>query len=152
MESFFDFLFSNIALLVIIIGVISTFVGKWRNGTSEGEVKRKRIPEIIRETMSEYNQEKPKQWPNGQPVARTELHVPQKKLEAGELEAKLKQARDITEQKLPETRPMIHTPILDTESPVYKPDLRFDREKLIDGIIMSEVLGPPKSKINKRRQ
>ncbi|RFU61335.1 hypothetical protein [Bacillus sp. V59.32b] len=140
-------LFSNPIIAVVVIGIISSLLGRKKPESSDGEAKRKRIPEVIKETLGEYfpEEQKPK------PISRKNI---QEKKVPNEIEVKLQQAREITEQKLSEVRksPVFYQDSIDdSQSPIYKPDLKFDRQKLVDGIIMAEVLGPPKSKVNKRR-
>ncbi|MDQ0218260.1 hypothetical protein ELQ35_12790 [Peribacillus cavernae] len=146
MESLLEFLFGNSLLIIILIGVISTFLGK-RKKTDEtsGRDRRMTIPDVIRETLEKQSapakrHNEQTEWPE-----RTKI---------SDIEVKLEQARDVLEQKLPDPAksPVIyHKSIEETEISDYKPNLHFDRQKLIDGIIMSEVLGPPKSRMNKRR-
>ncbi|CAH0347048.1 hypothetical protein [Bacillus sp. CECT 9360] len=138
-------LFSNPIIAVVVIGIITSLFGKRKTEQSGGEAKRKRIPEVIKETLGEYFSEEEKPSPR---KTIQEKNVP------NEIETKLQQAREITEQNHSEVRksPVFHyDSIDDSQSPIYKPDLKFDRKKLVDGIIMAEVLGPPKSRVNKRR-
>lgn len=138
-------LVSNPIIAVVIIGIISSLFGKRKTEKSGGEPKRKKIPEVIKETLGEYFPEEEKTSP---PRTVQERKVP------SEMEVKLQQAREISGQKIAEVRrsPVFYQDSIDdSQSPIYKPDLKFDRQKLVDGIIMAEVLGPPKSRLNKRR-
>lgn len=158
MDFLFDVLFSNLPVIIIVIGVISSFIGKWKTSGPEGEAKRKRVSEIFKEAVEEHYPERqstPHQ--SRQRDSRDTERNPREILKetSGDVAVKLMQARMEVEQKLPEQakRPAItHKSIDDHEIPEYKADLHFDRQKLIEGIIMAEVLGPPKSRLNKRRR
>lgn len=160
MEFLFDLLFSNLPIIIIVIGVISSFLGKWKTSSPEGKAKRKKIPEIFKEAVEEHYPEKkstPKKHQSRQRDSRHPDRNPREILKetSDGIAGKLNQARMDVEQKLPdqEKRPAItHKSKEVHKIPEYKADLHFDRQKLIDGIIMSEVLGPPKSRMNKRRR
>ncbi|PLT34657.1 hypothetical protein [Bacillus sp. V5-8f] len=155
MEFLFELLLNNLPFIIIVVGVIYSFIGKRRSSAQQEQKKRKTVPEIFKEAWDEQNNEArtlPRQQKTIQPD--TENHPVAPDIAASQLEGKLNQARkdlalvlsaDGKETRAPGERIAEHN-----EYEAHRPDLHFDRQKLIDGIIMAEVLGPPKSRQKRR--
>ncbi|RFU65754.1 hypothetical protein [Peribacillus glennii] len=153
MDFLFDLLISNLPVIIIVIGVLSSVIGKWGASRTEQTEKRKKIPEILKEAWEENypekksTEKKPQRQQDDVKQSRSHLEKA-----VGDIEAKLHQAR---ESMLPDHAKhqsvVFHKVAEENKIPIEQTDLRFDRQKLMDGIIMAEVLGPPKSKQRRRR-
>lgn len=168
----FDFLFSNPIIIIILIGVISSLLKK-KNKGSQPKSGQPQAPkpiwkEVIREFQEEWLEEKKKIPKTIQEAKDIQLPDSKQKDEAAERKrvAELKRLQQEYEEKHhQEVEPEMSTPtvfpmpasakviplatmntISDKRSPIYNKEISFGKQELIDGIIMSEVLGPPKSK------
>ncbi|MEH6946688.1 hypothetical protein V7068_06350 [Bacillus sp. JJ634] len=153
----FEFLFENPFLLIILIGILSSMFKKKKepNRTSprQPEAPKKKWQEVIQEIQEEKPTAKPIQ--EAKPVQSTESVEIQEEDERRIADLKrLQQAYEEQQKRERESETAISTPsiasaaakvISDNRSPVYHKELSFGKQELINGIIMSEVLGPPRA-------
>lgn len=145
MESLFDFIFSNIWLLVIVFGVISSLFG----GDKKKKGKEHR-PQLDIPTMRTEKYDEPKQ--KAQPV---EMSIPvqedkpkeQKETTMAEEQLRYMQER-LARQAADVDKKVIAIQQSATTSrkqggvlPSYS-----QKSKLVNGIVMAEILGPPRAK------
>jgi hypothetical protein len=144
MHSLTDLIFNNIWSIIVLIGIISSAAGKIKKSTEKhsagGHNNRKQIsrkePAGKQEEVHEKQQvQKPLSEALREESAREEL------VRLSQQDAAIRQRRRA--EKMMSVRP---SAIRDESSPVYRQDLAFTREKLAEGIILAEVLGPPRSK------
>ncbi len=166
----FDFLFSNPIIIIILIGVISSLLKK-KNKPNQQKLGQPQAPkpiwkEVIQEIQKELLEEK-KKTPKTIQEARSVQYDSSTKSEEEEDTkriAELKRLQQEYEEKYtydvePEsnTAPVFPTPIKvkaapaasmisDEKSPIYNTKPSFTKQELINGIIMSEILAPPRSK------
>ena len=166
----FDFLFSNPIIIIILIGVISSLLKK-KNKPNQQKLGQPQAPkpiwkEIIQEIQEELLEEK-KKTPKTIQEARSVQQDPSTKLEEegeGKRIAELRRLQQEYEEKYtydvePNSHsvPVFSTPakvmvapvasmISDEKSPIYNTKPSFAKQELINGIIMSEILAPPRSK------
>lgn len=160
----FEFLFENPFLLIILIGILSSMFKKKKepNRTSprQPEAPKKKWQEVIQEIQEEWEEQttaKPIQ--EAKPVQPAESVEIQEEDERRIAELKrLQQAYEEQQKRERESETAISTPsivaakvISDDQSPVYHKELSFGKQELINGIIMSEVLGPPRAKRSLRQ-
>ena len=162
MESLIDVILGNLWLVIIVIGVISSMFGKKRSpdqqpqnsprsavpsAETRGQPKRMTMKEVYRQAVQEI--EKQLDPSGGAEGSKTEIQEAASKAEAAAeraeeqrktFEKKRKQAEAARTQQL--SRPAIG----DEDSPIYVKDLQVSRERLAEGMILSEILGPPRSK------
>lgn len=161
----FDFLFSNPIIIIILIGIISS-IFKNRNKPNQKKTGQPQAPkpvwkEVIREIQEEWLEEKkktPRPIQEGKRVISTEkneLDAEAERKRVAELKRLQQEYEGIREYSekdegaitsiVAAESPLLET-ISDMKSPVYNKELSFGKQELIQGIIMSEVLGPPKAK------
>ncbi|AZV44438.1 MULTISPECIES: hypothetical protein [Peribacillus] len=162
----FEFLFENPFLLIILIGILSSMFKKKKepNRTSprQPEAPKKKWQEVIQEIQEEWEEKttaKPIQ--EAKPVQSAEAVEVQEEDERRIAELKrLQQAYEEQQKRERESETAVSTPsiasaaakvISDDQSPVYHKELSFGKQELINGIIMSEVLGPPRAKRSLRQ-
>ena len=160
----FEFLFENPFLLIILIGILSSMFKKKKepNRTSprQPEAPKKKWQEVIQEIQEEWEEKttaKPIQ--EAKPVQSAEAVEIQEEDERRIAELKrLQQAYEEQQKRERESETAISTPsiaaakvISDDRSSVYHKELSFGKQELINGIIMSEVLGPPRAKRSLRQ-
>ena len=175
----FEFLFSNPIILIILIGVISSLLKKKNNSnqqkSSQPQESKPIWQEVIREVKEEWLEEK-KQIPKTIQEAKSVFSPVDDNKSEEEAErkriAELKRLQNEYEEKQkhtevqsnPRTAAVFPTsasakdvPVLsvsaiaDNGSPIYNKEMTFGKQELINGIIMSEVLGPPRSKRSLKR-
>jgi hypothetical protein len=164
MGDLFQFFLDNPFLLIVLIGFLTSVLGRKKqlkqNDNPNSQPKRK-WQDIMRELQGEVPQGKQKQntmpAPAGKMAKRTVQTAEmadETKAEAEKRVAELKRMQ----QKYDEERlrqkakaDQITSAISDHSSPVYSKGPSFSKKQLIDGIIMSEVLGPPRVKRSLQR-
>jgi len=170
----FDFLFSNPIIIIILIGVISSIIKKKnkpnQQKTGQPQAAKPIWKEVIQELQEEWLEEKkkiPKTIQEARQVLPTDVtksdeEAERKRLaEPKRLEQEYEGKYDQEMASKPEpsaptvfpaasvargTRGVSRSTISDEKSPVYNKELSFGKQELINGIIMSEVLGPPRAK------
>lgn len=174
-----EFLFSNPIILIILIAVISSLLKKKKNPNQpkwgQPQAPKPIWKEVIREVKEEWLEEK-KQIPkkiqeaksalpsvddskskeNSERKRISELKRLQREYEekqrGGEVESHPHTAEKFPIPKAAKTVPVaFNNTISDSESPIYNKEMIFSKQELIHGIIMSEVLGPPRSKRRLKR-
>lgn len=171
MESFFDFIFSNIFLVVFVIVSLLGLLNKSKPD-QKGQQKEvnteqqqrprtnepmRRMREMIETLEQEFNpvqeeikkvrEEKIKQ----QAEINTEIKQPSSYLEERQLQFERLQSRYASQSNIEESRTTLNTTnILREQSNVQemeKVDLsnKLTREGLIESVMMAEVLGPPRA-------
>lgn len=160
-----EFIFSHPIILVILIGVISSIVKKKNKPIQkkQGQAPKSTWQEIIGEIQKAWMGEKektskPLKKKNVLPAQTIEIDEETEQKRIAELK-RLQQEYDLKQggESEPHNLPDFPVPsaakysksskvISDEGSPVYHKDLSFRKQNLINGIIMSEVLGPPRAK------
>lgn len=156
MEVLIDFFVRNIWLLIIVIGIISSLSGKKKKPEQEQEQgpnrparpqQRPTVREVYRQAMQEITEASKPQVDEASTLMEEEFSRNQE--QKAELErAKLYQKKQQLE-RIKAAKPVVS--IEDNSSPIYNTNLQFDQQRLVDGIIMSEVLGPPRARKNMNR-
>lgn len=143
-----DFLFENPFIIVILIGIISSFFKKQKNeskpNTKEPKPFIESIPKRIQEVLEEFESSKAE---------------PANTMQTDYLEAKKQAEAKITQLQEQQKKYMEKVEELETEKHINehkafqveneagtKNRLTIDKENLTDAIIWSEILGPPRSK------
>lgn len=153
-DTLLDFLFDNPFLLIILIGIISSLLKKDKKedrkkprGTLEPKpfVEGKRLPEP---EIFRIPKEKPVQKVEVPRTKAIEKDYVNKKKEA---EKRITALKEQQSKILEEERGSVathNTPTHQKKAELSKSDtpMSFNEGNLIEGIIMSEVLGPPRSK------
>lgn len=171
----FDFLFSNPIIIIILIGVISSLLKK-KNNPNQQKTGQPQAPkpiwkQVIQEVKEEWLEEK-KKIPKTIQEAKRIPYVDETKTEEERKRiAELKRLQQEHEKKdTSEVGPTSYAPsvfpaatktklvpvasmnvISDEKSPVYNKELSFGKQELINGIIMSEILGPPRSNRHRKQ-
>lgn len=166
-----DFLFENPFLLLILIGILSSmFTSKKAKDNKSGKQQgpKKKWQEVLQELQGEWEEQKKQASDSVRPIQTEE---PSKQDEARVAELKRLQQEYEEQQaaleaaKTKEYENMLAnakqiesmqydyaSTITDKASPVYKHRLKFGKEEVVQGIIMSEVLGKPRAKQSFRQQ
>lgn len=173
-----EFLFSNPIILIILIGVISSLLKKKNNPNQKKSQPQGPKPiwqEVIREVKEEWLEEK-KEIPKTIQEAKSvhpsvDDNKSKEKVERKRI-AELKRLQNEYEEKQkytevesnpriaavfptsasPKDVPVLYvSTISDNDSPIYNKEMTFGKQELINGIIMSEILGPPRSKRSLKR-
>jgi hypothetical protein len=134
----FDFLMSNVFILVVIAGFIFNIITKYRE---QSKPERKSSPPLRRKT-AEID-------------VRSEVEEAKRfQKQAASIQAKLEEAKAISrteplvQERKPAASPVPPVPVL---SPIRRerrraPSLSFSKKQAVQGVIWSEILGPPKAK------
>lgn len=155
MEVLIDFFVRNIWLLIIVFGIISSLSGKKKKPDQEQVPNRPARPqqrptvrEVYRQAMQEMTEaSKP---PVDEASTLMEEELARNQEHKAELErAKLYQKKQQQLDRIQAAKPVLS--IEDNSSPIYNTNLQFNQQRLVDGIIMSEVLGPPRARKNMYR-
>jgi hypothetical protein len=147
MEALLDFLFGNPIILIILIGALSSLMGKRKKRNGEGQQPKRGLPDVLRRTLSEY-------FPEEQSVPKKAVPTTVK---SPVIEAEKDSVKIDTFFVPTETNKQVEHNIMELkglpieESPIYRADFSLDQKKLIDGIILAEILGPPRAKRKYRR-
>ncbi|MGG3943450.1 hypothetical protein ABEV54_18645 [Peribacillus psychrosaccharolyticus] len=155
MEVLIDFFIRNPWLLIIVIGIVTSLSGKKKKPEQEQTPNRPARPqqqptvrEVYRQAMQEMTEaSKP---PVDEASMLMEEELARNQEHKAELErAKLYQKKQKQLERIKAAKPVL--PIEDNSSPIYNTNLQFDQQRLVDGIIMSEVLGQPRARKNMYR-
>ena len=166
----FDFLFSNPIIIIILIGVISSLLKK-KNNPNQQKTGQPQAPkpiwkQVIQEVKEEWLEEKKRfQRRFKRQKEFLLLTIQKRKKKESGLRSLNACNKNMREKDTSEVGPTSYAPsvfpiatktklvpvaslnvISDEKSPVYNKELSFGKQELINGIIMSEVLGPPRSK------
>jgi hypothetical protein len=149
MESLIEFIFANIFWVVILVfGLISNFVRK-RNGENKKENKPSTIGPVSKPSVFEKRLGR-----QGNPVREVYQKAKQAQM-TGDLqndvkaEAEEKMVELNNQKEYYEKQRDIQVKRAESIKKTYSndmPQVKMDQQKVIDGLIMSEVLGPPRSK------
>ncbi|MFJ5621432.1 hypothetical protein ACIQD3_01620 [Peribacillus loiseleuriae] len=161
MESLFDLIFKNIWVIAIIIGIVSRmFKTKKekqgepkRTGTPTTPINQKPVHEQNRprhertKTIRQFYEEAKKSMESPRPAALEIEHEVKSAAEVWAKEQELQQQESERTRKMqPKSISAAGNEISDHNSPVYQTNFEITQQKVIDGIIMAEVLGPPRAK------
>ena len=161
-----EFLFSNPIIIIILIGVISSLLKKKKtpNGQKLGQPQPPKPVwrEVVREIEEEWREEKHK-IPKTMQEAKSVL--PDQEADRKRVEELKRLQKEYEEQHTREVEPELDSSavfpmpdqvkgapvvsmntISDKRSPIYNNQPSFGKQELIHGIIMSEILGPPRAK------
>ncbi|KMY50846.1 hypothetical protein [Peribacillus loiseleuriae] len=160
MESLFDLIFGNIWVIAIIIGIVSSMFKKKkekqsepkRTGTPTAPINQKPVreqnPRYERtKTIRQFYEEAKKSMEAPRPAALETEHEAKPATEVWAKEQELKkQESERTRKMQPKSVSAVRNEISDHNSPVYQTNFEITQQKVMDGIIMAEVLGPPRAK------
>ncbi|MBA9025480.1 MULTISPECIES: hypothetical protein [Bacillaceae] len=165
MESLFDWIFGNIWVIAIIFGIISSMFSKKKatqrdpksTGTPTTPINQKPVREqnLPKHDQSKtirqfYEEAKKAMEPSRPDTLEIETDTkPNAEVWLKEQELKQQEAERKRQIQLKEDL-AVRKEISDDSSPVYQTNFTISQQKVLDGIIMAEVLGPPRAK-NRRR-
>ncbi|MFD9627808.1 hypothetical protein [Peribacillus muralis] len=164
MGDIIDFFLGNPFLIIILIGIVSSMLGRKKklqeNEAPNGPPKKK-WQEVMRELQGDM-QGNQQQGPAPAPVRKVGQQAPQAaeiidetKNEANKRIAELRRLQQKYDQERlyqkAKADSITISAISDNRSTVYHKGPSFGKKQLIDGIIMSEVLGPPRAKRSLQR-
>ncbi|MBT2616852.1 MULTISPECIES: hypothetical protein [unclassified Bacillus (in: firmicutes)] len=161
MGDFIDFFLENPFLIIVLIGILTSMLGKKKQPKDPNTPPKKKWQEVMQELQGEMQQGKQQQRPAPAPVRKVEPQAAQaaevidettneankRVAELRRLQQKYDQQRLYQKAKADQ----LTSAISDNNSPVYRKGPSFGKKQLIDGIIMSEVLGPPRAKRSLQR-
>ncbi|WP_249598432.1 hypothetical protein [Peribacillus frigoritolerans] len=161
MGDFIDFFLKNPFLIIVLIGILTSMLGKKKQPQDPNAPPKKKWQEVMQELQGEMQQGKQQQTPAPAPVRKVEQQAAQaaevidettneanKRIaELRRLQQKYDQERLYQKAKADQ----LTSTISDNNSLVYRKGPSFGKKQLIDGIIMSEVLGPPRAKRSLQR-
>ncbi|KWW21684.1 MULTISPECIES: hypothetical protein [Bacillaceae] len=163
MGDIIDFFLGNPFLIIILIGIVSSMLGRKKQSQQSDAPNgppKKKWQDVMRELQGE-GQGNQQQGPAPAPVRKVEQQAPQAaeiidetKNEANQRIAELRRLQQKYDQERLYQKAKadnIASAISDNRSPVYRKGPSFGKKQLIDGIIMSEVLGPPRAKRSLQR-
>jgi hypothetical protein len=161
MKDFIDFFLGNPFLIIVLIGILSSMLGKKKQPQDPNAPPKKKWQEVMQELQGEMQQGNQQQKPAPAPVRKVEQQAPQAsevidetKNEANKRIAELRRLQQKYDQERLYQKAkadQLTSTISDNNSPVYRKGPSFGKKQLIDGIIMSEVLGPPRAKRSLQR-
>ncbi|MFJ8067776.1 hypothetical protein ACIQZD_02335 [Peribacillus sp. NPDC096447] len=156
MGEFIDFFLENPFLIIVLIGVLTSMLGKKKQIQDPDTPPKKKWQEVMRELQGEVPQGNQQQKHAPPPVRKVEQQAAQAvevidetKNEANKRIAELRRLQQKYDQERLYQKAkadQLTSTISDNNSPVYSKGPSFGKKQLIDGIIMSEVLGPPRAK------
>ncbi|MGE7905436.1 hypothetical protein ACQKNS_13665 [Peribacillus sp. NPDC094092] len=164
MGDFIDFFLQNPFLIIVLIGILTSMLGKKKQPQQFDDPNtppKKKWQEVMRELQGEMQQGNPQQRPAPAPVRKVEQQASQAveviDETTNEADKRIAELRRL-QQKYDQERlyqkakaDQLTSTISDNSSPVYRKGPSFGKKQLIDGIIMSEVLGPPRAKRSLQR-
>ncbi|WHY55135.1 hypothetical protein [Peribacillus simplex] len=165
MGDFIDFFLQNPFLIIVLIGILTSMLGKKKQHQQHDDPNvppKKKWQEVMRELQGEMQQGNPQQRPAPAPVRKVEQQQPAQAVEVidettNEANKRIAELRRL-QQKYDQERlyqkakaDQLTSTISDNNSRVYREGPSFGKKQLIDGIIMSEVLGPPRAKRSLQR-
>lgn len=169
MQSLIDLITSNLWIILILFGVISGLFGKkkkpdqqsrptlptkagTRQPVNQGRTQRQEQP--ARNIREVYQQAKRAIQDEAKAIrSQAEPVQHEVKVNLEDEKAALHQQREkhrVEKVEQTESSALMQRTISDANSPVYQPSLHMNNQKLIDGMIMSEILGPPRAKQKRR--
>ncbi|AOH55756.1 hypothetical protein ABE28_015450 [Peribacillus muralis] len=164
MGDIIDFFLGNPFLIIILIGIVSSMLGRKKQSQQTDAPNgppKKKWQEVMRELQGEMQGDQQQGRPAPAPVRKAEQQAPQAaeiidetKNEANKRIAELRRLQQKYDQERLYQKAKadnIASSISDHVSPVYRKGPSFGKKQLIDGIIMSEVLGPPRAKRSLQR-
>lgn len=128
-----DFLLHNFFIvLAVIAGIVSFFKGSLSSEKQEKETKRAQKPFVPQQTSPMRK--------------RVEQEIKKRQRSTESLEEKLKEAKQQVENEIavPPLVPRVHVKKEKVEAPA--PSLHVSKKQVVQGVIWSEILGPPRSK------
>jgi hypothetical protein len=166
-----EFLFSNPIIIIILIGVISSLLKKKskpnQQKSGQPQAQKPVWQEVVREIEEEWREEKHK-IPKTMQEAKSVLA--DKDAERKRVEELKRLQKEYEEQQIreveakPDSSAVFPMPdqvkgtpvasmntISDKRSPIYNNQPSFGKQELINGIIMSEILGPPRAKRSEKQ-
>ncbi|MEP9406993.1 hypothetical protein ABKP09_11795 [Peribacillus frigoritolerans] len=160
MGDFIDFFLKNPFLIIVLIGILTSMLGKKKQAQDPNTPPKKKWQEVMQELQGEMQGDQ-QQRPAPAPVRKVEQQAAQAvevidetKNEANERIAELRRIQQKYDQERLYQKAkadQLTSTISDNNSPVYRKGPSFGKKQLIDGIIMSEVLGPPRAKRSLQR-
>ncbi|MGE7764471.1 hypothetical protein [Peribacillus sp. NPDC096540] len=163
MGDFIDFFLKNPFLIIVLIGMLTSMLGRKKQTQQNDDPNnppKKKWQEVIRELQGEVSQDNP-QGPAPAPDRKVEQQATQAvqvidetKTEANKRIAELRRLQQKYDQERLYQKAkadQITSAITDNSSSVYRKGPSYGKKQLIDGIIMSEVLGPPRAKRSLQR-
>lgn len=160
MGDFIDFFLKNPFLIIVLIGILTSMLGKKKQAQDPNTPPKKKWQEVMRELQGEMQGDQ-QQRPAPAPVRKVEPQaaqtvevVDETKNEANERIAELRRIQQKYDQERLYQKAkadQLTSTISDKNSPVYRKGPSFGKKQLIDGFIMSEVLGPPRAKRSLQR-
>ncbi|MBT2645993.1 hypothetical protein J7E52_04495 [Bacillus sp. ISL-34] len=160
MGDFIDFFLKNPFLIIVLIGILTSMLGKKKQAQDPNTPPKKKWQEVMRELQGEMQGDQ-QQRPAPAPVRKVDQQATQAvevidetKNEANERIAELRRIQQKYDQERLYQKAkadQLTSTISDNNSPVYRKGTSFGKKQLIDGIIMSEVLGPPRAKRSLQR-
>jgi len=128
-----DFLLHNFFIvLAVIAGIISFFKGSLSSDTKEKETKRAPKPFVPQQTSPMRK--------------RVEQEIKKRQQSTESLEEKLKEAKQQVKAEIPVPRVVPHVRAKKEKVAPTAPSLHVSKKQVVQGVIWSEILGPPRSK------
>ncbi|CAM3812219.1 hypothetical protein [Mesobacillus zeae] len=138
-------LLDNPIIIAIVIGFISTIYSKFKQAGQDQPPARKeeKVPQVNKVERAEHSAKKQKN------VNRTGNLNPRATATRADISRNIEEKMRVSEQR---SRIMAAEPKVSVKESSYKPQLEFksDSDSLVNGLIWSEVLGPPRSKSPRR--
>ncbi|WP_108669604.1 hypothetical protein [Peribacillus acanthi] len=146
MGDLIEVLTSNPFIIIILIGFISSLFKRFK-ATPESPDKNPRPTKIPEISIEDYFPAQPKPAESKKELSSYHQDVLKKLKEKtqAEIEKKEDLSLDVEPTMIKNehtTKQLLKTPLMNE----VQPQLHFSRKKLVEGIILSEVLGPPRSK------
>lgn len=164
MGDLIQFFLSNPFLLIILIGVVTSMLGRKKQQEQKNNPNnppKRKWQDVMQELQGEMPQKEQRKAPVPTTVNKAEKRVVQSaeivdetKSQAEKRIAELRRLQQKYEQERVEQKTKADdmiSAISDNSSPVYLKGPSFGKKQLIDGIIMSEVLGSPRAKRSLQR-
>lgn len=143
-----DFFFENPIIMIILIGIISSFFKKTKNETKPNPKQPKpfieSLPKRVSEVLQEFElspDESPKKLQTGYEEAKKQADMKIASLE----EQQMKYMEKVEQLEIEKEKSLRNALKLDEQADTVN-TLAVDKEKLVDAIIWSEILGPPRAK------
>lgn len=150
MESFFEFIFGNIVLVVIIIGALINFLNKGKEDDAEEEAPKKPVPppQVKRESVPPPRAERSVQ--EGYPQETLADYQEQQQAQYERLKAQYHAAslekdtpKEVQERLKKQANPILNNEINDGIH--IGLEQKLTPKGLMESVIMAEVLGPPRA-------
>lgn len=143
-----EFLFENPFILVILIGIISSFFKKSKNEPKPNTKQPKSFVESIPKRIQDVLEEFEKSQADPARTLQTDYLEAKKQAEAkiNQLQEQQKKYMEKVEELETEKQRKRHVAAHVENEIGTNNSFTLDKEKLVDAIIWSEILGPPRSK------